>query len=89
MGDYRKVIAICGTWLYEEKEYGFVSELNRMCRKKGYIPFAFNFSIDSMNIVDDVIRENKLMDLMGNLNCAAVIIMGETIKSERMLQNFR
>ena len=87
MGDYRKVIAICGTWLYEEKEYGFVSELNRMCRKKGYIPFAFNFSIDSMNIVDDVIRENKLMDLMGNLNCAAVIIMGETIKSERMLDS--
>lgn len=85
MSDYRKAIAVCGTWLYEEKEYGFLSELNRMCREKGYIPVIFNFSIDSMNIVNDIIREKKLMDLMGHLNCEAVIIMGETIKSERML----
>lgn len=87
MGEYRKAIAVCGTWLYEEKEYGFVSELSRMCRERDYVPFAFNFSIDSMNIVDDVIRENKLMDLMGHLDCEAVIIMGETIKSERMLDS--
>lgn len=85
MSDYRKVIAICGTWLYEEKEYGFVSELNRMCREKGYIAVAFNFSIDSMNVVDDVMLEKKLMDLMKYLKCDAVIVMGETIKSERML----
>ena len=85
MNDYRKVIAICGTWLYEEKEYGFVSELNQICKEMGYVPVAFNFSIDSLNIVDDVMSEIKLMDLMGHLKCDAVIIMGETIKSERML----
>ena len=87
MSDYRKVIAICGTWLYEEKEYGFVSELIRMCKEKGYITVAFNFSIDSMNLANDVICEKKLMDLMKYLKCDAIIIMGETIKSERMLDN--
>lgn len=85
MSDYRKVIAICGTWLYEEKEYGFVSELNQICKELGYVTVAFNISIDSLNIVDDVMSEKKLMDLMGHLKCNAVIIMGETIKSERML----
>ena len=87
MSEYRKVIAICGTWLYEEKEYAFVSELIRMCKEKGYITVAFNFSIDSMNLVNDSICEKKLLDLMGHLKCDAVIIMGETIKSERMLDN--
>ncbi|MBP5281797.1 MAG: GGDEF domain-containing protein [Lachnospiraceae bacterium] len=87
MSDYRKVIGICGTWLYEEKEYGFLSELIRMCREKGYITIAFNFSIDSMNLVNDVMCEKKLMDLMRFMKCDAVIIMGETIKSERMLDN--
>ena len=87
MSEYRKVIAICGTWLYEEKEFGFVTELIRKCREKGYITVAFNFSIDSMNLSNDVICEKKSMDLMSFLKCDAVIIMGETIKSERMMDN--
>ena len=87
MSEYRKVIAICGTWLYEEKEYGFVTELIKSCREKGYITVAFNFSVDSMNLVEDVMCEKKLMNLMGHLKCDGVIVMGETIKSERMLEN--
>ncbi len=79
MSEYRKVIAICGTWLYEEKEYAFVTELIRKCKEKGYITVAFNFSMDSMNLVNDSISETKLLDLMGYLKCDAVIIIGETI----------
>lgn len=87
MSEYRKVIAICGTWLYEEKEYAFVTELIRKCKEKGYITVAINLSMDSMNLVNDSISETKLLDLMGYLKCDAVIIMGETIKTERMLDN--
>lgn len=84
MGRVRKAIAICGTWLYEEKEFHFVSELNKICREKGYVPIAFNFSVDAINAMNDEILEEKLMELMGYLKCEAVIIMGETVKSERM-----
>ncbi|MBR4344747.1 MAG: GGDEF domain-containing protein [Lachnospiraceae bacterium] len=84
MSDYRKIIAVCGVWLYEEKEYGFIKELNKMCSEKGYVVMAFNFSIDTMTLEDDIIREKKLLELMSYLDCSAVIIMGETIKSERM-----
>lgn len=85
MVEYRKVIAVCGVWLHEEKEYSFISELNRICLDKGYVAMAFNFSIDSMNVEEDIMREKKLMELMEHLDCAAVIVMGETIKSDIMV----
>ena len=85
MGNYRKVIALCGVWLYEEKEYNFIKELNKVCSEKGYVVMAFNFSIETMNIDDDAMREKKLLELMEHLDCAAVIIMGESIKGDRML----
>lgn len=85
MGNYRKVIAVCGVWLYEEKEYSFISELNRLCKDRGYVVMAFNFSIDTLDVNEDLMRERKLMDLMCHLNCAAVIIMGETIKNDMMI----
>ncbi len=84
MNDYKKVIAVCGVWLYEEKEYGFIKELNRLCKDSDYIVMAFNFSIDTLDIEDDIIREKKLLELMSYIDCAAVVIMGETIKSEHM-----
>ena len=89
MADYRKVIAVCGVWLYEEKEYSFINELNNLCRDLGYVVMAFNFSIDTMNLDDDIIREKKLLELMSYLDCAAVIVMGETIKSDRMYDCIR
>ncbi len=85
MADYRKVIAVCGVWLYEEKEYSFITELNRACKEKGYVVMAFNFSLDTLDAEGDLFRERKLMDLLLHLDCAAVIIMGETIKNEMML----
>ena len=85
MGNYRKVIAVCGVWLYEEKEYNFIKELNQACQEKGYVVMAFNFSIETMNIDDDAMREKKLLELMEHLECEAVIILGESIKGDRML----
>ena len=89
MANYRKVIAVCGVWLYEEKEYSFITELNKACKEKGYVVMAFNFSLDTLDAGEDLFRERKLMDLMQHLDCAAVIIMGETIKSDRMLDHIK
>ncbi|MCR4993436.1 MAG: GGDEF domain-containing protein [Lachnospiraceae bacterium] len=89
MANYRKVIAVCGVWLSEEKEYGFISELNRICKEKGYVAVAFNFSMDSLEVEEDIIREKKLMELMEHFDCAAVIVLGETIKSDIMIDYIR
>ena len=85
MSDYRKVIAVCGVWLSEEKEYNFISELNRICRDRGYVVIAFNFSVDSLDVEEDIMQEKKLMELMGHMDLAAVIILGETIKNDMMI----
>ena len=85
MGDYRKVIAVCGVWLSEEKEYNFISELNRISRDRGYVVVAFNFSVDSLDVEEDIMQEKKLMELMGHMQLAAVIILGETIKNNMMI----
>ena len=74
MSDYRKVIAVCGVWLSEEKEYNFISELNRICRDRGYVVIAFNFSVDSLDVEEDIMQEKKLMELMAHMDLAAVII---------------
>ena len=89
MDGYRKVIAVCGVWLYEEKEYSFIAELNRMCKKMGYVAVAFNFSIDSMTLEDDVLPEKRLLHLLEYFECNAVIIMGETIKGASMYQSIK
>ena len=65
MSDYRKVIAVCGVWLSEEKDYNFISDLNRICRDRGYVVIAFNFSVDSLDVEEDIMQEKKLMELMG------------------------
>ena len=85
MSDYRKVIAVCGVWLSEEKEYNFISELNRICHDRGYVVIAFNFSVDSLDVEEDIMQEKKLMELMGHMDLAAVIILGETIKNDMMI----
>ena len=85
MANYRKVIAVCGVWLYEEKEYNFIKELNKACAEKGYVVMAFNFSIETMNVDEDAMREKKILELMEHLDCAAVIILGESVKGDRML----
>ena len=85
MGEYRKVIAVCGVWLSEEKEYSFITELNRICKDRGYVVVAFNFSVDSLDVTEDLMQERKLMELMGYINCEAVIILGETIKNDTMI----
>lgn len=89
MAEYKRVIAVCGSCLSEEKEYSFLKELNKVCKQKGYVAVAFNFSVDGFDVDDDIMREKKLIELMGHLNCVAVIVLGETIKNDIMMEFIR
>ena len=86
MSDKREVIAVCGCWLYEEKENAFISELVSKCRESDYIVAAFNFSADPMEGTAEISREIRLLELLEATECAAVVIMGETIESLPMLR---
>lgn len=89
MAEYRKVIAVCGVWLSEEKEYSFISELNKACKEKGYVVVALNFTIDTLDVQDDIMREKKLMELMSHFDLSAVIVLGETVKNDMMIDFIR
>ncbi|MBR4514270.1 MAG: diguanylate cyclase [Lachnospiraceae bacterium] len=85
MSNQREVIAVCGCWLYEEKENAFISELVTQCKEQDYVVAAFNFSADPMEGVAEISRETRLLDIIEETECAAVVIMGETISSIPML----
>ena len=79
MKDTRGIIAVCGCQLFEEKEYAFISELSRQCEGGDYMVAAFNFAANSMADMDEIGKEMRLVQLMEKIECAAVIILGETI----------
>jgi len=85
MADYKKVIAVCGVWLYEEKEYSFIKLLSEIAKKYGYAIMVFNFTVDVFDLQDDIMREKKLIELLAHLKCDAVVVMGETVKDDVML----
>ena len=84
MKDTRGIIAVCGCQLFEEKEYAFISELSRQCEGGDYMVAAFNFAANSMADMDEIGKEMRLVQLMEKTECAAVIILGETINDDTM-----
>ena len=85
MSEHREIIAVCGCWLYEEKENAFITELVRQCKDNDYVVAVFNFSADPMEGVAEISRETRLLEIIEEIDCAAVVIMGETIASVPML----
>ena len=75
MSNQREVIAVCGCWLYEEKENAFISELVTQCKEQDYVVAAFNFSADPMEGVAEISRETRLLDIIEETECVAVVIM--------------
>ena len=84
MSDTREIIAIIGCRVYEEKEYAFITELLRQCEGSDYMVAAFNMSVDPMSTMDEFQYEMRLVGLMEKLDCAAVVILGETINDDTM-----
>lgn len=84
MSDTREIIAIIGCRVYEEKEYAFITELLKQCEDSDYMVAAFNLSVDPMSTMDEFQYEMHLVGLMEKLDCAAVVILGETINDDTM-----
>lgn len=84
MSDKREIIAIVGCRIYEEKEYAFITELLKQCKGSDYMVAAFNMSVDPMSTMDEYRNEMRLIGLLEKLDCAAVVILGETINDDTM-----
>ena len=89
MDNHRKIIAVCGCWLYEDKEYSFLSELNNTCKGSDYLVAALNFSIDATQGEIKLGNELKLLDLIDSMPCVALVIMAELITSMPILESIR
>ncbi|MCR5323725.1 MAG: GGDEF domain-containing protein [Lachnospiraceae bacterium] len=76
----RKVIAICGALLYEEKEFSFILRLKRACQERGYVVVAFSLSTDPLKNDSEVVNERPLTELIRSFPLSALIILAETIK---------
>ena len=84
MDENREIIAIIGCRIYEEKEYAFITELLRQCEGGDYMIAAFNMSVDPMSTMDEFQYEMRLVGLMEKLDCAAVVLLGESINDDTM-----
>ncbi|MCR5685693.1 MAG: GGDEF domain-containing protein [Lachnospiraceae bacterium] len=84
MGQRKKIIAVCGAQVYEEKEYSFISRLNQFCRGKGYAVMIFNLSTDPLKHDDEIMNEKSLVEMISKFPIDALVILGETIKTPRM-----
>ena len=84
MEQTKKVIAVCGSQLFEEKEYSFISTLKKACEKKGYVVIAFNLSADPFIHNADIVNERPLIDMIHKFPVSALIILAETINEPSM-----
>ncbi|MBO4415372.1 MAG: GGDEF domain-containing protein [Lachnospiraceae bacterium] len=79
-----KVIAVCGSLLFEEKEFSFILRLKRACEKRGYVVIALNLSTDPLKHDGDVVNEKPLIEMIRKFPISALIILAETVKTHSM-----
>ncbi|MCR5203072.1 MAG: GGDEF domain-containing protein [Lachnospiraceae bacterium] len=81
----RKVIAVCGTWLYEESKVKLLSELTKKAREKGYVVVAMSFTTESLEDNKEVKGELKFVDILNSLDLAGVLIHSESLKNKTLI----
>ena len=89
MGQRKKIIAVYGAQLYEEKEFSFISRLKNACVEQGYVVMAFNLSLDPLKSQDEIMNEKPLMNMIHKFDCSALIIMSESLKSPELREHIR
>ena len=89
MTQAKKMIAICGSLLFEEKEYSFIHRLIKTCEVRGYAVIAFNLSADPLLHDAGIVNERPLIDMIHKFPISALIILAETINSPSMREYIR
>lgn len=85
MKKVRKVIGVCGARLFEENAMMFLEELRKAGQKQGYFPVAFSAYSDYGD-EDEALGERQLFALCQYANLCSLIILTETLKHRKLIQ---
>lgn len=81
----KKLIAVFGSALHNEKQYSFLIELEKMCEEQGYFILAFSFSGENMHSGQGLESELTLLRLIQDIPLAAIIMLRESLTSEMLV----
>ena len=87
MKNQKKLIAFMGGMIDEEKNSNFIREMEKECRKNGYLMLVFGFSETSFWNQDRNNCEIKLIEIAGHLDLKAIIMHLEFIKSDYLIES--
>ncbi len=88
MTDKRKLIAFMGGMIDEEKNCFFLGEMEKECRRNGYLMLVFAFSETTFWDQDRNNCEIKLIEMASHLDFKAIIMHLEFIKSDYLIEAF-
>ncbi|SCY20121.1 diguanylate cyclase (GGDEF) domain-containing protein [Lachnospiraceae bacterium XBB2008] len=77
----KPVIAVFGSALHSEKEFRFISTLERACEERDFFVLAFSFSGESMMTGQGLEAEFTLINLIRDIPLDGIVIMRESLTS--------
>jgi diguanylate cyclase (GGDEF)-like protein len=89
MTNSKKLIALMGAMIDEEKNSNLIREMEKECRKNGYFMLVFGFSETSFWSQDRNNNEMKLIEIASHLDLKAIIVHLEFIKNAYLVEAIR
>ena len=77
----KPVIAVFGSALHNEKEYHFISTLEKACNERDFFVLAFSFSGESMMTGRGLESELTLINLVRDIHLDGIVLMRESLTS--------
>ena len=77
----KPVIAVFGSALHNEKEFRFISTLEKACDERDFFVLAFSFSGESMMTGQGLEAELTLINLIRDIPLDGIVIMRESLTS--------
>lgn len=77
----KKLIGVCGAWLYEQNSVNFMKKLQQVGEKYGFFEVSFMFSSDSLVTNDEIMGGLKLVDLINSMDLDAIVIIAEELRN--------
>ena len=85
MDNKKKIIGVCGARLFNQIPMQFINTLKKQSEKEGYFIIAFSSNSDDEEETDGYVGESQLYELAKYVNLSAIIVMSETLKNMKII----
>lgn len=85
MDNKKKIIGVCGARLFNQIPMQFINTLKKQSEKEGYFIIAFSSNSDDAEETDGYVGESQLYELAKYVNLSAIIVMSETLKNRKII----